>query len=177
MFESLVDYGQSAECYLKSGEVRKAAENYAKAQLFANAFECYERLQDWEGLLMCLSQNKHYFGKEERESLIEKYFPIALNQLYTLYATLDPTVGDGDELNKGKYQEMKIMLKFQKNISVIKEQVEEEDESEEEEDDEEEDKEEEPDQEQDKKDDLEVKSHGQNPVQGEVFKKYYINNS
>lgn len=44
MFESLVDYGQSAECYLKTKNYRKAAEYYAKAGLFANAFECYERL-------------------------------------------------------------------------------------------------------------------------------------
>lgn len=138
MFESLVDYGQAAECYLKSGDVRRAAENYAKAQLFANAFECFERLQDWEGLLVCLSNNKHYFRKEERESLVEKYFPIALNQLYTLYATLDPTLGPDDELNKGRFQEMKIKLKFQKSISVIKEQAEEDDEEDEDDEDEEE---------------------------------------
>ncbi len=39
---------------------------------------------------MCLSRNKDFFKKEEKESLIEKYFPIALNQLYQLYANLDP---------------------------------------------------------------------------------------
>ena len=64
---------------MKTKDYRKAAEYYAKAGLFANAFECYERLGDWEGLLMCLSKNKDFFKKEERESLIEKYFPIALN--------------------------------------------------------------------------------------------------
>jgi tetratricopeptide (TPR) repeat protein len=44
MFELQVDYGQSAECYLKVGNLHKASEYYAKAGLFANAFECYERL-------------------------------------------------------------------------------------------------------------------------------------
>ena len=123
MFESLVDYGQSAECYMKTKNYRKAAEYYAKAGLFANAFECYERLEDWEGLLLCLSHNKLFFKKEERESLIEKYFPIALNQLYHVYSNLDPALqGTGmDEENRGKFQEMKIKLKFQKSISVIKE--------------------------------------------------------
>jgi hypothetical protein len=29
---------------MKSGNLKKAAEWYAKAKLFANAFECYERL-------------------------------------------------------------------------------------------------------------------------------------
>ncbi|CDW90518.1 lupus brain antigen [Stylonychia lemnae] len=123
MFESLVNYGQSAECYLKTGNYRKAADFYAKAGLFANAFECYERLQDWEGLLLCLSQNKLFFKKEERESLIEKYFPIALNQLYHIYSQLDPSLqGIGmDEENKGKLQEMRIKLKFMKSISIIRE--------------------------------------------------------
>eukprot|EP00347_Sterkiella_histriomuscorum_P003774 403362997 len=129
MFESLVDYGQSAECYLKTKNYRKAAEYYAKAGLFANAFECYERLQDWEGLLMCLSQNKIFFKKEERESLIEKYFPIALNQLYHMYLSLDPSLqlAGVDEENRGKLQQMKIQLKFQKSISVIREEDENED--------------------------------------------------
>lgn len=85
--------------------MRKAGEYYAKAGLFANAFECFERMQDWEGLLMCLSNNKNFFKKEERESLIEKYFPIALNQLYTLYSTLDPMapLSGMDEENRGKF--------------------------------------------------------------------------
>jgi hypothetical protein len=55
-----------------------------------------------------------FFKKEERESLIEKYFPIALNQLYHIYSQLDPTLaGMGiDEENRGKLQEMRIKLKF-----------------------------------------------------------------
>lgn len=56
-----MEYGQSAECFFKVGDIRKAAEYYAKAHLFANAFECYERLEDWEGLLICLSKNKDFF--------------------------------------------------------------------------------------------------------------------
>ena len=57
----------------------KAADLYALAGLYENAFECYEKLQDWEGLLLCLSKNMNHFKKEDREKLIESYFPIALN--------------------------------------------------------------------------------------------------
>lgn len=67
---------------MKQKDYRKAAEYYAKSNLFANAFECYERLEDWEGLLICLSKNKNFFKQQEKDSLIEKYFPIALNSLY-----------------------------------------------------------------------------------------------
>jgi hypothetical protein len=123
---------------LKSGNLKKAAEWYAKAKLFANAFECFERLQDWEGLLLCLSRNKDFFKKEERESLVEKYFPIALNQLYQLYSNLDPMAENFGltEENKGRLQEMRIKLKFQKSVSIIREEANEDDEDEEEEDDE-----------------------------------------
>jgi hypothetical protein len=42
----------------------------------------------------------------ERTSLIEKYFPIALNSVYNLYASFDPDADDMGEMlseeNKGK---------------------------------------------------------------------------
>ncbi len=81
---------------------------YCKAQLFANAFDCYERLEDWEGLILCLHRYKDRFNHVERTSLIEKYFPIALNSVYNLYASFDPETDQaGDMLseeNKGKIQ-------------------------------------------------------------------------
>lgn len=55
------------------------------------------------------------FKKEERESLIEKYFPIALNQLYQTYLQMDPSqlaIGGMDEENRGKIQEIKIKMKY-----------------------------------------------------------------
>ena len=78
-------WGHAAECYFKLGQLRKAASTYARARLFSNAFECYERLEDWDGLLQCLHRNKDCFPADEREALVDRYVPIALNQLYTLY--------------------------------------------------------------------------------------------
>jgi hypothetical protein len=45
-----------------------------------------------------------------------------------LYANLDPSNGNFGltEENKGKFQEMRIKLKFQKSVSVIKEEQDEE---------------------------------------------------
>ncbi len=130
LFEKMEKYGPSAECYLKLGQIRKAAQLYAKAQLFANAFDCYERLEDWEGLILCLHKFKDRFNPIERVSLIEKYFPIALNSVYNLYASLDPETQEaGDMLseeNKGRIQQMKLRLKFQKSVSIIQEEVSEE---------------------------------------------------
>jgi hypothetical protein len=64
--------------------------------------------------------------------LINKYVPVALNSLYKLYTQED---GDDelDEENKGKMQEMKIKLKYQKKVDVIAEEDEEFDEDEEDE--------------------------------------------
>jgi hypothetical protein len=74
--------------------------------LFTNAFECYERLEDWDSLVLCLHRHKDQFGKKEREALLEKYFPIALNSVYTLYGA---AAGYEDnemlsEENRGKIQ-------------------------------------------------------------------------
>ena len=47
---------------------------------------------------------------------MEKYFPIALNSVYQLYANLDPDGADQvvgmTEENKGKVQQMRLKLKF-----------------------------------------------------------------
>ena len=118
------------------GNIRKAAGLYAKGGLFANAFECYERLEDWDGLIQCLNQYKDKFQANERGAYIERYFPIVLNSVYQLYANLDPegaqqVMGGLTEENKGKIQQMKLKLKFQKSISIIREEVSEQSEEEE----------------------------------------------
>jgi hypothetical protein len=50
------------------------------------AIECYENAGLWEQLLHCLHRNKNFFKAEERESLVNKYVPVALNSLYKLYS-------------------------------------------------------------------------------------------
>ena len=67
---------------LQLGKLREAAQLYVSAGLFANAFECYERLEDWEGLVTCLHKNKDKLDWQERATYVEKYFPIALNSVY-----------------------------------------------------------------------------------------------
>ena len=51
LFVKLGQVGQAAESYLQLGKLREAANLFARASLFANAFECYERLEDWDGLI------------------------------------------------------------------------------------------------------------------------------
>lgn len=108
IFEKMEKFGPAAECYLKLGQYRKAGQLYAKGQLFANAIDCYERMEDWEGLIICLHKYKDRFSSIEKESLIEKYFPIALNSVYNLYASLDPDAPDASNMlseeNKGRIQ-------------------------------------------------------------------------
>ena len=82
VFFKLGKYGQAAECFHSLGQIRKAANLYARAELFANAFECYEELQDWEGLLHCMKTNRNKFSVADNKNFIDKYVPIALNSLY-----------------------------------------------------------------------------------------------
>ena len=64
--------------------------------------------------------------------------PIALNSLYQMYANLDPEGADQmgvmNEENKGKVQQMRLRMKFQRSVSIIREEQEIDDEDEEEED-------------------------------------------
>ena len=81
-------------------ELSKAAQFYEKANLVTKAIECYESDGAWEQLLHCLHRNKDYFKSDERQSLINKYVPVALNSLYKLYSSQEEE--EGVEQNKGK---------------------------------------------------------------------------
>ena len=71
--------------------------------MVTEAIECYESNGDWEQLLHCLHRNKDFFKTEERQALINKYVPVALNSLYKLYSADDEEGEDGlSEANKGK---------------------------------------------------------------------------
>ena len=122
IFESLGQFGQAAECYLMTGgQLSKAAQLYEKANLVSKAIECYESNGDWEQLLHCLHRNKDFFKSEDRQALINKYVPVALNSLYKLYSQSAENGEDLDaddiEDNRGKLQEMKIRMKYQKQVS------------------------------------------------------------
>lgn len=80
-FEKQGKYGQAAQCYVKLNDLQKAAELFVKAKLFANAFECYERTENWDALMKCLHKNKDHFSATDRQALVDKYFPIALNSV------------------------------------------------------------------------------------------------
>lgn len=66
-------------------KLAKAASLFEEAKLITKAIECYESDGDWEQLLHCLHRNKDSFKQEEKESLVNKYVPIALNSLYKLF--------------------------------------------------------------------------------------------
>ena len=74
--------GPAAECFYKLGQIKKAATYYSEARLFTSAIQCYEQLEDWDGLIQCLYKYKDHYGAQEKQALLEKYFPIALNSVY-----------------------------------------------------------------------------------------------
>ncbi len=117
LFEKVDCLGQAAECWLFDQQPLRAAKLFEKANLIAKAIDCYENAGAWEQLLNCLSKHKDYFKQEERESLVNKYVPVAINSMYRMYA--EGAEGVEDEENKGKMQEMKIRLKYQKQVDMI----------------------------------------------------------
>ena len=55
---------------------------FEQGNIMPRAIECYEITQSWEQLLNSLSRCKDQFKDEERQALVNKYVPIALNSLY-----------------------------------------------------------------------------------------------
>jgi hypothetical protein len=116
MFEEMGLFAQAGECYLKQRKFNEAASMFEKGKLMPKAIECYEMSQSWDRLLQSLNRSRDLFKEEEMEALVNKYVPIALNNLYKIFSQESGVSEEVEEENKGKIQEMKIKMKYQKNI-------------------------------------------------------------
>jgi hypothetical protein len=76
--------------------------------MVSRAIECYERIEAWERLLQCLHESKAAFKQADRESLANKYIPIALNKLYLMMMGEEKV----QEANQGVLAEIKIKEKY-----------------------------------------------------------------
>ena len=90
--------------------------------MMPRAIECYEMIGAWEQLLNSLNRCKDQFKEEERQSLVNKYVPVALNSLYKMLTEQ----ADLDDTNKGQMQERVIMQKYAKGVAMIDEEDEDE---------------------------------------------------
>lgn len=62
----------------------------------SKAVECYKKMKNWDAILQCVKTHEQDFTQEQRQELIKKYVPLALNSLYSLI-TNDEMVSDDDE--------------------------------------------------------------------------------
>jgi hypothetical protein len=121
LFIKVEMFPQAAECFMITKDYSKAAEMFEESNLILKALQCYEYLRDWEKILLCLNRNKHKFKENQRESLINKYVPIALNSIFRMLNS-----GDSEE-NRGKALEEKY---FKDIPHIVEEQSEESEEDE-----------------------------------------------
>ena len=91
-------------------DYKEAAKMFEECDLVLRSLECYEYLQDWESILTCLSRNKDKFQESQKEALINKYVPIALNSVFRMLSH-----GEAED-NKGKEFEEKYMKKVHNPI-------------------------------------------------------------
>ena len=84
IFKQLEQWCQVGECLMRIGKDRfnEAAKFFEKGDMIMRAIQCYEQMGEWELLLNCLNRSQDKFGESERQSLINKYVPIALNNIY-----------------------------------------------------------------------------------------------
>ena len=65
-------------------------------KLVSKAVDCYKRLRNWDAILTCVKTHEEHFTSEQRENLIKKYVPLALNSLYSLM-TQDDMIEDMED--------------------------------------------------------------------------------
>lgn len=94
---------------------------FEEGRMMPRAIECYEITQSWEQLLHSLSRSKDQFKEEEREALVNKYVPVALNSLYKSMSE-DVHQGPDFDNNKGQMLEQKIKNKYLKKVDQIVEE-------------------------------------------------------
>ena len=76
----------------------------------------YEMSQDWESLLYCINNCKDQLKDEERQALVNKYIPLALNSLYQMLSS------KSNISESKKIQDMKIRMKYEKDTRQILEE-------------------------------------------------------
>lgn len=94
IFESVEAWAQAAECKVliaqnlldgseeKEDTLVQAASLFEKGNLILRSIECYEQAELWKQLLQCLHRNSSFFKELDRQALVNKYVPIALNSIY-----------------------------------------------------------------------------------------------
>ncbi len=66
---------------------------YSEGKNVSKAVECYKKMKNWDAILQCVKTHEEDFTQEQRQELIKKYVPLALNSLYSLI-TQDEMVSD-----------------------------------------------------------------------------------
>lgn len=97
LFEEIGFYSQAGEAYYTLGDYSRAAMLYSEGGMVSKAVDCYKRLRNWDAILQCVKTHEADFTQAQREQLIKKYVPLALNSLYTLMTTDNLVDGDSDE--------------------------------------------------------------------------------
>ena len=81
LFEQMEAWGQCAEAYLACGNYQAAGDMFLRTGEYLRAIEAYKVIRNWEAVLDCIHSNSEHMSREERETLVKKYIPIALEDL------------------------------------------------------------------------------------------------
>ena len=104
-FEDAGLFAQAGEAYYKMEDYKMAAKMFAKGNLVRKAISCYEAQKDWEMILKCIKENETNLSDEERQALINKYVPKALDAVYSMYTGEQEEEGLSSEEEKDEKED------------------------------------------------------------------------
>ena len=87
----------------------------------SKAVDCYKRLRNWDAILTCVKTHEEHFTQDQRENLIKKYVPLALNSLYSLM-TQDDMIEDMEDPLDSEYPPVPAKIQKDYDITTAKDQ-------------------------------------------------------
>ena len=119
LFERVEAWGQCAEAHMANNNHQAAGEMFLRTGEYLRAIEAFKVIRNWEAILDCIHNCSDAMSREERETLIKKYIPIALEALMPKVVSVQD-----DEIQYSKRMEKEDAAR---KPAVIKEEGDEED--------------------------------------------------
>jgi hypothetical protein len=93
---------------------------YSEGRMVTKAVDCYRKMKNWDAILNCVKNHESDFTQEQREQLIKKYVPLALNSLYTLIThDEDINVSGGEDESDQEEDKQRLILQAKENEGTM----------------------------------------------------------
>ena len=100
LFAEIGMIGQAAEAFFASEEFVKAGELFEQKGEFMRAIDAYVKVGRWNKVIKCIFNFKDQLLPPERNKLVQKYVPVALEELVPKVLNIQKETNYAEEIMK-----------------------------------------------------------------------------